>query len=126
MTDLTDSQRAEIIERVLLIVFNGTNYTVTPEKPRLVVGRDAGCDIVLDDHRVSRHHAVVELKHANFYLQDQSTNGTHVITQDNEVLHLQRESAPLLNTGGISPGRDPRKNDCNMIWFRRGTPGSHV
>ena len=126
VTDLADSEGGGALEQVLLLVFGGNDYAVTQEIPRLVLGRDSECDIVLDDHRVSRQHAVVELKHANFYLQDQSTNGTHILTPDEEVLRLQREAAPLLNTGGISPGRDPRQNDCNVIWFRRGTPGSTV
>jgi adenylate cyclase len=126
VTDLADSAGSEAVEQALLLVFGGHNYSVTQGNPRLVLGRDSECDIVLEDHRVSRQHAVVELKHANFYLQDQSTNGTHILTPDEEVLHLQRKATPLLNTGGISPGRDPRHNDRNVIWFRRGTPGSSI
>lgn len=47
--------------------------------PRMVLGRRAGCDIVLKDPGVSRRHAVLEWRDEAWILQDAgSTNGTLV------------------------------------------------
>ncbi len=44
----------------------------------LVVGREAACDIVIPDRRVSRRHASFELRSDGVYLEDlDSKNGTH-------------------------------------------------
>jgi Nif-specific regulatory protein len=44
--------------------------------PRITVGRSPDNDIVLDDPRVSRLHAVIEKRGSGYFLDDQSTNGT--------------------------------------------------
>jgi two-component system, cell cycle response regulator len=45
----------------------------------LIFGRDKDCDIQLDDHAVSRHHARIELGADGHYVVDlHSTNGTFV------------------------------------------------
>jgi hypothetical protein len=45
----------------------------------LVVGRDCGCDVVLSDESVSRHHARLRFRDGGWMLQDlESTNGTLV------------------------------------------------
>jgi pSer/pThr/pTyr-binding forkhead associated (FHA) protein len=45
----------------------------------LVVGRDCGCDVVLSDESVSRHHARLRFRDGSWVLQDlDSTNGTLV------------------------------------------------
>lgn len=46
---------------------------------RLVLGRDAGCDITLDDKRASRLHCELTLKKGEIYIRDlDSKNGTLV------------------------------------------------
>lgn len=46
-------------------------------KPRTVVGRDPGCDVVLDDPTVSRRHAILEVRASGLRLRDlRSGNGT--------------------------------------------------
>jgi len=39
----------------------------------LTIGRDPGCDVVLDDPSVSRHHAVVHVDDDGVYLEDQGS-----------------------------------------------------
>ncbi|MGC8915809.1 MAG: FHA domain-containing protein [Thermoanaerobaculum sp.] len=49
------------------------------EKPRVVLGRGAGCDIQLTDSEVSRRHAMLEIRGDDVTLKDLgSTNGTFV------------------------------------------------
>jgi len=45
----------------------------------IVVGRDSKCDIVIDDHTVSRRHARLTLENDDYFIEDlRSRNGTYV------------------------------------------------
>jgi len=56
------------------------------------LGRDPQCDLVLDSHLVSRHHARIAQIDGALLIRDQSVNGTEV---DGAVLHHQgRELSP--------------------------------
>ena len=49
------------------------------DKPTVTLGRGLGNDVVLDDPRVSRHHAEIRVLGGKYCLYDlKSTNGTHV------------------------------------------------
>lgn len=49
------------------------------ERPRIVLGREAGCDIVVADTSVSRRHTVLEMGIDGYAATDlDSTNGTYV------------------------------------------------
>ncbi|MFT7518032.1 MAG: diguanylate cyclase (GGDEF)-like protein [Kiritimatiellia bacterium] len=54
--------------------------TLYPPDGRVVVGRDATCDLTLSDGSVSRNHAALQVDdHGNIYIEDLgSTNGTCV------------------------------------------------
>ena len=58
----------------------GQQYTLDPaQQPVLSVGRSSGCQIVLNDHRASRHHADFSWDGRQWTVVDQgSTNGTYV------------------------------------------------
>jgi hypothetical protein len=53
------------------------------EHRTLSIGRDADCDIVLDDRQVSRHHALVGWRNDHYEIEDlNSKNGTHLNGRD--------------------------------------------
>jgi pSer/pThr/pTyr-binding forkhead associated (FHA) protein len=58
----------------------GQSYTLDPTRqPVLSVGRSSECDVVLIDHRASRHHADFHWNGREWEVQDRgSTNGTYV------------------------------------------------
>jgi hypothetical protein len=58
----------------------GYSYPLDPyQKPVLSVGRSSECDIVLDDHRASRHHSDIRWDGRQWVVVDRgSTNGTYV------------------------------------------------
>lgn len=58
----------------------GYSYPLDPfQKPVLSVGRSSECDIVLDDHRASRHHGDFRWNGRQWEVVDRgSTNGTYV------------------------------------------------
>jgi serine phosphatase RsbU (regulator of sigma subunit)/pSer/pThr/pTyr-binding forkhead associated (FHA) protein len=58
----------------------------------VVLGRDSSCEIVLDDHEVSKRHARISRKDDGLYIEDlQSTNGTRVGDQDLTGCHRLQE-----------------------------------
>lgn len=73
------------------------NYQLT--KTLLSIGRGLDNDLVIDDPRVSRHHAQVTFKHSHYLLRDlRSTNGTFVRSQPVEVVVLA--SGDVISLGG--------------------------
>jgi len=73
------------------------NFQIT--KTLLSIGRGLDNDLVIDDPRVSRHHAQVTFKHSHYLLRDlRSTNGTFVRNQPVEVVVLA--SGDVISLGG--------------------------
>jgi serine protease Do len=77
-----------------LIIHRGDGDETIEVSERLVLGRDEGCSIVLDDDKASRRHAALTPDaHGRLVLEDLgSTNGTH--------LAGQRIVAPVVLIGG--------------------------
>ena len=68
------------------------------------LGRDAACDIIINDRRASRTHARIERRRDKFVLIDQSTNGTYVTFHGEAEFALKREEVILRSKGSISFG----------------------
>jgi adenylate cyclase len=82
----------------------------------VVIGRDAGCGLVVEDEMASRQHCTVERRGDKFILKDHSTNGTYVTVEgDNEIL-LQREELALRKHGWIAFGQ-PRASAREVLEF---------
>lgn len=57
----------------------GKRVYITEEMNQLVIGREAGCELVIDSNMVSRRHAALERKWGNIVLTDlASKNGTFI------------------------------------------------
>lgn len=69
-------------DRAVLVVLSPTQIglTVVLDKPETVIGREGGCDLVLDDRRVSGEHSrITASREDGFTIVDlDSTNGTYV------------------------------------------------
>jgi class 3 adenylate cyclase len=68
------------------------------------LGRDAGCDFIINADLVSRTHATISVKRGKFVLSDRSTNGTYVMTNYGQENYLRREEMVLQGSGTISLG----------------------
>ena len=65
----------------------GRDFPLT--KTLISIGRGLDNDLVIDDPRVSRHHAQITFRHGHYLLRDQrSTNGTFVNDQPIETVVL--------------------------------------
>jgi pSer/pThr/pTyr-binding forkhead associated (FHA) protein len=71
------------------------------DRPRLLVGRDAACDVVLKHPSVSRRHAVIEGTPAGFVIEDQrSANGIRIDGQP--VSKAPLEAGRALQIGSLA------------------------
>jgi hypothetical protein len=69
-------------------------------KTLISIGRGLDNDLVIDDSRVSRHHAQITFRHGHYLLRDQrSTNGTFVNDQPVETVVLA--SGDRVSLGGF-------------------------
>lgn len=75
----------------------GRDFTLS--KTLVSIGRGLDNDLVIDDPRVSRHHAQITFRHSHYLLRDQrSTNGTFVNDQPVETVVLA--SGDRVSIGG--------------------------
>lgn len=69
-------------------------------KTLLSIGRGLDNDLVIDDPRVSRHHAQITFRHSHYLLRDlRSTNGTFVNSQSVEAVVLA--PGDIVSIGGF-------------------------
>jgi pSer/pThr/pTyr-binding forkhead associated (FHA) protein len=58
---------------------SGDFYSMLFERTSIVIGREAPCDLILQDGNVSTRHARVDLKDGKFIVADtNSTNGIYI------------------------------------------------
>ena len=112
----------------------GTRFEEVPARLKLVVGsrelwfdaaggnalrlgRDAACDIVIVDRRVSRQHARIERRRDKFMLIDESANGTYVAVSGEPEICLRREELVLRASGRICIGHRTGDADAIVVEF---------
>jgi adenylate cyclase len=117
-TVLRFAERAEPNrEPELRLVFEGRSWRVPPDRKALSCGRDAGSDIVLKGSQASRSHATIERRRGKVFLIDHSTNGTHLILDEQRsAIRLHREEFGLVRQGCIIFGSLDRE-EADTVWF---------
>ena len=105
-------------ERSLCLSWGIKEWSITPESTAIRLGRDAQCDIVVNEPYVSRIHARIHFRRDHFLLEDHSTNGTYVRTDDGNTVYLRREKLPLWGHGIISLGKPPSEATVALIDFQ--------
>ena len=88
----------------------------------LLMGRDAGCRLVVPSEWASRRHATIDVERDRFVLTDHSSNGTYVVEEGGTQQFAKREGVPLTGFGIISLGVLPDQNPDDLIRYRY-TPG---
>jgi adenylate cyclase len=89
----------------LMLRYRGLEVVRRRAEETLVIGRDAGCDLVITDQKGSRQHCTIEKRLDRFTLQDHSTNGTFVTVEGELEIVLHRESFTLRRRGWIAFGQ---------------------
>ncbi|MEE4361733.1 MAG: adenylate/guanylate cyclase domain-containing protein [Pseudomonadales bacterium] len=89
-----------------LVLRYGDREIELPARDRttVTVGRSPQADLVVDNKLASRLHCRFEYRLGQFFLVDQSTNGTHVRTADGTAVHLQGEELAIWGQGMVGLG----------------------
>ncbi|MEO7728411.1 MAG: adenylate/guanylate cyclase domain-containing protein [Burkholderiales bacterium] len=87
------------------------------QKKSASLGRDAGNELVVPDKMASRVHCKIECRRDQFFLIDQSTNGTYVTLGDDAEILLKREQIMLRGRGVISLGHTSTAKDAEIVSF---------
>ncbi len=96
------------------LFIKGKKHTVTIDKTTCVVGRDPGCDIVIQGKFVSRAHAKIMLKDGKFLVEDNSFNGTYIKFTNGQKIHVSKDEQTLVSNGVMSMGK-PVDNESNSV-----------
>jgi hypothetical protein len=85
--------------RMLLATPGGT-HVIPLESTQLTIGRGLNNDIILEDTRVSRHHAQLRYRARRFWIADVgSTNGTYV--NGEQVAEQALRDGDVVSLGGL-------------------------
>ena len=81
------------------------------------IGRDPSNCLVAIASPVSRNHATIDFIRGKFVLVDTSTNGTYVLTHDQQALYLRREALPLWGHGLIGLGALATEDNPDVVHY---------
>ena len=102
----------------LLLTCKDRMLRIDHQRGSVQIGRNSDCDFVLTDMLASRVHASVHVQRTSFYLVDQSTNGTFVLFDSGEEIHVLRNELRLQGAGKISAGLSFNSEPHEFIEFR--------
>jgi transcriptional regulator with XRE-family HTH domain len=98
--------------RALTIAIRSAAYTINPDDAPITIGRGFPAQVQIDDARISRMHARLEVRGGNWIIEDTSTNGVFldgvrqasVALTDGMTLHMGNgQGIPV--TFGLAPVR---------------------
>ncbi|HUO43384.1 MAG TPA: adenylate/guanylate cyclase domain-containing protein [Burkholderiales bacterium] len=106
-------------EGSLLIAHRELTLRLDQRRPGITIGRSKECDLVIHEKFASRRHTDIRLMRTHFYLIDQSINGTFVMFDSGEEVHVLRGELLLDASGKMSLGRSLRDGATEIIHFSR-------
>lgn len=105
--------------RALKLRWPGGQLAFTPHQRTLLIGRSPQARLHIDDSRVSRSHARIDMVAGAPQLVDLSINGTFVrFAGDDELLSLRRGGCTLHGSGQIGLGAPPGEGSAPTIHFQ--------
>ncbi|HDP88702.1 MAG TPA: FHA domain-containing protein [Thioalkalivibrio sp.] len=103
--------------RLVLRMGDG-EVVMTPAMRVLTMGRNADCDLVVNEPYVSLVHVRILYRKGKFVLIDQSRNGTYVRAENGpEVCLVQDDEFPLAGRGTISLGHAGVEGAADLIAY---------
>jgi len=106
-------------EGSLLITHRELTLRLDQRRPGITIGRGKDCDLIVNEIYASRRHIDIRLLRTHFYLIDQSINGTFVMFDSGEEVHVLRGEILLDASGKISLGRSIHDGASEIINFNR-------
>jgi len=105
-------------DSLMILDLDHQHISISHDHPMVTMGRDESNRIVINDPKVSRLHARIEIRKDKFILIDQSTNGTYVQPQGSQAVLLRRDEIPLEGEGRISLGRSVASASSKIIHYQ--------
>ena len=102
----------------LTLSFRDAIVVVDDKNKSVNIGRADDNDLVIKGNLISRIHAKVEMRRGKFFLIDQSTNGTFLLTDSLEEIFVRRDSTELTRGGYIGLGKVATSDAPLAIKFR--------
>jgi adenylate cyclase len=103
----------------LLVALDEERVRVDQWRTGITIGRSKDCDLVVSDHFASREHLSIKLVRMHFYLIDHSTNGTFVLLESGEEVHVLRRELLLDGSGQLCVGRSRVERPAEIITYTR-------
>jgi adenylate cyclase len=101
----------------LTLRYRESTLTLNATEPTATLGRDNSNGLVVSDKMASRVHCKIEYRRANFFLIDQSTNGTYVTVGSDVEMRLNREQFMLRGSGVICLGHNLKDAGSEIVAF---------
>lgn len=101
----------------MILRYRDQSIRVNKERRSVVLGREEGCDLIVNNNLASRQHVRVELRFGKFIIVDQSTNGTYIRSNDGSIVHITREKTVLHGNGSISLGQAFAEYPTELVEF---------
>ena len=112
------SSSTQVITFRLKIRFGTQVIEINDQRNCVTMGRQSHNDLVIQETRASRSHARIELRRGKFYLIDeQSSNGTYLLTEEKESLRVKHDEVVLIGKGVIGLGSDITPDSPDAIHF---------
>lgn len=104
----------------LTLTYGTLTLKLDADQKSVSLGREAGNDLVVPDKMASRVHCKIEYRRGNFFIVDQSTNGTYVTVDGDAEVLLKREQHMLRGRGVICLGHAALTKDAELVTFVSG------
>lgn len=114
---LSAYRKPQLDANELVLNYRDRTYTINETNPKLLLGRDDACQLIVKNDVASRQHANLEFRFGKFILSDHSSNGTFLRSSDGVVSRLHREDIALRDKGTISLGQPDSDNTTGVIEF---------
>ncbi len=89
----------------LQLSFRDQQIEVNDKRKSVIMGRAEDNDLVIKGNLISRVHARIEKRRNKYFLVDESTNGSFVVTIDGHESFVRRDSMQLQGEGIIGLGK---------------------
>jgi adenylate cyclase len=97
--------------------YRDKDFWIDQKSPVLTMGRDASCNLLVEDRKVSRTHARIEKRKDGFYLIDTSTNGSFLSMQTRAEILVRRYEVLLAGQGVICFGSSANDPAAERVAF---------
>ena len=115
----SSSKHKKMPRSCLILKYGKVVVLVNETNTRVEIGRQKSNDIQVVNNRVSRTHALIEYKDGQYYLTDQSSNGTYLLMEGCNGVTVKKKEIILTAKGVIGPGYkvDFKSPDAIYILF---------